>query len=53
VTEVEDCSGTGFAFCGFRYTGPAGDLSVVTVGEGDENGGLPLVARYSVDCKAG
>jgi hypothetical protein len=53
VPEVEDCSGTGFAFCAYRYTGPAGDLSVTTAGEGGESGGLPLVARYSVDCKPG
>lgn len=51
VPEVEDCSGTGFAFCAYRYTGPAGDLSVITAGEGGESGGLPLVARYSVDCQ--
>jgi hypothetical protein len=53
VPEVEDCSGTGFAFCAYRYSSPAGDLSVITAGEGGESGGLPLVARYSVDCKPG
>jgi hypothetical protein len=53
VPEVEDCSGTGFAFCAYRYSSPTGDLSVITAGEGGESGGLPLVARYSVDCKPG
>lgn len=51
VPEVEDCSGTGFAFCAYRYTGTAGDLSVVTAGEGGESGGLPLVSSYGVDCR--
>ena len=53
VREVEECSGTGFAFCAYSYTGPAGDLTVVTAGEGGESGGLPLVARYSVACQPG
>jgi hypothetical protein len=53
VPEVEDCSGTGFAFCAYRYSGPAGDLSVITAGEVDETGGLPLVARYGVECQPG
>jgi hypothetical protein len=51
VPEVEDCSGTGFAFCAYRYTGAAGGLSVITAGEGGESGGLPLVSSYGVDCK--
>ncbi|WP_374392329.1 hypothetical protein [Tabrizicola sp.] len=51
VPEVEDCSGTGFAFCSFRYSGPAGELSVVTAGEGGEDGSLPGVVRYGVDCR--
>ena len=51
VPEVEDCSGTGFAFCAFRYSGAAGDLTVVTAGEGGEDGSLPTVARYGVDCR--
>lgn len=51
LPEVEDCSGTGFAFCAFGYTGPAGTLDVITVGEVDESGGLPQVSRYSVDCR--
>jgi len=51
LPEVEDCSGTGFAFCAFGYTGPAGTLDVITVGEIDETGGLPQVSRYGVDCR--
>lgn len=51
IPEVEDCSGTGFAFCAYRYTGQAGSLSVVTAGEGGESGGLPLVSSYGVDCR--
>lgn len=51
VPEVEDCSGTGMAFCGFRYAGPAGELSVTTAGEGGEDGSLPAVSSYGVDCR--
>jgi hypothetical protein len=51
VPEVEDCSGTGLAFCAFRYTGAAGELTVVTAGEIGEDGSLPTVARYGVDCR--
>lgn len=51
VPEVEDCSGTGFGFCAYRYSGPAGELSVTTAGEGGEDGGLPLVYTYGVDCR--
>ncbi|WP_346245813.1 hypothetical protein [Sphingomonas rustica] len=45
VTEVDDCSGTGFGFCRFTYGGAAGTLSVTTVGEGDRP-----VAGYDVSC---
>lgn len=51
VPEVDDCSGTGFAFCAFRYSGPAGELSVTTAGEGGEDGSLPAVSSYGVDCR--
>lgn len=27
IPEVEDCSGTGFGFCSFLHSGPAGELS--------------------------
>jgi hypothetical protein len=50
VPEVQDCSGTGFAFCAFSYAGAAGDLSVTTAGEGGEDGSLPTVNSYGVDC---
>jgi hypothetical protein len=51
VPEVEDCSGTGLAFCAFRYSGAAGDLTVITAGEIGEDGSLPVVARYGVECR--
>ncbi len=50
VPEVDDCSGTGFGFCRFDYTGPAGLLGVTTAGEGGENGELPSVVGFGVDC---
>lgn len=50
VPEVEDCSGTGFAFCAFAYSGPAGTLRVITAGEGGEDGSLPTVSSYDVTC---
>lgn len=46
ITEVDDCSGTGFGFCGFDYVGRAGTLSVTTVGDGDRP-----VADYAVKCR--
>jgi len=46
LTEVDDCSGTGFGFCRFDYTGAAGTLGVTTVGDGD----FP-VADYAVQCR--
>lgn len=51
VPEVEDCSGTGFAFCGYTYSGAAGTLSVTTAGEGGEDGSLPTVYGYGIDCR--
>lgn len=51
VPEVNECSGTGFGFCGYRYTGPAGTLFVTTVGEIAEDGTLPAVSDYGVDCQ--
>jgi hypothetical protein len=50
VPEVQDCSGTGFAFCAFAYSGPSGTLTAITAGEGGDNGSLPAVTRYQVDC---
>lgn len=49
--EVEDCSGTGFGFCSYAYAGPAGTLSVVTIGEFTEDGSLPVVSDYGADCR--
>lgn len=50
VPEVQACAGTGFGFCAFNYTGPAGRLDVTTVGEGAEDGSLPQVADYVAEC---
>lgn len=46
VPEVEDCSGTGFGFCGYGYRGTVGALSVTTVGDDD----YPKVSGYGVRC---
>ncbi|MFN4193555.1 MAG: hypothetical protein ACK4FR_11480 [Tabrizicola sp.] len=51
VTEVEDCSGTGFGFCIYTYEGVAGKLTVRTYGDIGEGGRLPLVDEYWVDCR--
>lgn len=51
VTEVDICSGTGFGFCGYAYSGPAGNLGVTTMGEFGEDGSFPIVAGYGVDCR--
>ncbi len=50
VPEVEACAGTGFGFCGFTYEGPAGRLSVTTVGEIAADGSLPPVVGYAASC---
>lgn len=47
IPEVESCSGTGFGYCAFGYRGPAGTLSVSTVGD-DE---FPAVSGYGVTCR--
>jgi hypothetical protein len=46
ITEVDDCSGTGFGFCRLDYASNAGTLGVTTVGDGD----WP-VADYTVQCR--
>lgn len=51
IPEVGDCSGTGFGFCAFTYSGQPGTLSVITAGEGAEDGSLPAVVRYGVECR--
>lgn len=51
VPEVEDCSGTGFGYCAYRYTGAAGTLNVTTMGEIGEDGSLPMVTDYGMDCR--
>jgi hypothetical protein len=47
IVEVDSCSGTGLAYCGYKYRGPAGTLSVTTAGEND----LPSVVGYEVNCQ--
>lgn len=49
IYEVQSCSGTGFGYCSFGYSGQFAELSVVTVGEGEPSA-TPEVARYSVSC---
>ena len=51
VPEVDICSGTGFGFCGYAYSGPAGNLGVTTMGEFGEDGSFPTVAGYGVNCR--
>lgn len=51
MTEISGCSGTGFGFCAYSYEGPAGTLSVSTVGEGELPAG-PAVSGYGVTCAA-
>ncbi len=50
IVEVEDCSGTGFGFCRFNYSGEAGKLYVTTAGEYGEGGFMPFVYGYGLDC---
>ena len=47
VIEVDSCSGTGMAYCSFKYSGAAGTLSVTTAGEA----GMPEVDDYGVECR--
>ncbi|MGN8190647.1 hypothetical protein ACTJLD_32145 [Burkholderia sp. 22088] len=47
IVETESCAGTGLAFCDFGYTGPAGKLTLTTVGEG----ALPSVTDYDIKCR--
>lgn len=46
IVEVDGCSGTGFGYCSFGYKGPAGTLSVTTMGDGD----FPTVSGYGATC---
>lgn len=50
VPEVQDCAGTGFAFCVYGYDRAGTGLSVVTAGEIGEDGNLPSVTGYEVSC---
>lgn len=47
IVEAEPCSGTGLGYCSFNYAGPAGTLSLTTVGEDT----LPNVVDYDVKCR--
>ncbi|MEV8469821.1 PASTA domain-containing protein [Ralstonia sp. UNC404CL21Col] len=47
IGEANSCAGTGLAYCDFNYVGPAGKLTLTTVGEDD----LPHVAGYDVRCR--
>ena len=50
IIEAESCSGTGVGYCAFSYRGPAGVLSLTTIGGTDlaENS----VVNYGVVCTA-
>lgn len=47
IVEISKCDLTGLAYCEFRYTGPAGMLSVTTVGDAE----TPEVSDYTVQCR--
>jgi len=47
ITEAESCAGTGLAYCDFGYAGPAGRLTLTTVGDN----ALPRVSDYDVKCR--
>lgn len=49
ITEVMSCSGTGFGFCSYAYSGPKANLQVISAGELWE-GSVPGVVRYAVTC---
>ena len=50
IVEVEDCLGTGFGLCFYKYEGPAGGLAVTTAGEIEADGAMPTVVGYTVAC---
>lgn len=47
IVETASCAGTGLAFCDFDYVGPAGKLTLTTVGDN----ALPHVTEYEVKCR--
>jgi len=47
IAEAESCAGTGLGYCDFGYAGPAGRLTLTTVGED----ALPSVSDYAVMCR--
>ena len=48
ISEVDGCSGTGFAFCAFDYENEGSNLTVVTAGEDD----YPEIVRTMIECKS-
>lgn len=51
LPELQDCSGTGFGYCGYSYAHEGGRAaSVTTAGEGAE-GSSPLVVDFGVRCE--
>lgn len=51
LPELEDCSGTGFGYCGYNYSHEGGArLSVTSAGEGLE-GSSPRVVDYRAACE--
>ena len=47
IVEAESCADTGLGYCNFNYAGPAGRLTLTTVGDND----LPHVVGYDVKCR--
>jgi hypothetical protein len=47
IIEADDCSGTGFAFCGYRYRKSKMELHLTTFGDGD----APTVSGYAAVCE--
>lgn len=48
ISEVEACSGTGFAFCRFAYENDGSHVALVTAGENN----FPTIVRTMIDCKS-
>ena len=50
LPELQDCSGTGFGYCGYGYNKGGAALTVTTAGEGME-GSSPAVVDFAAQCE--
>ena len=50
LPEVQDCSGTGFGYCGYAYDKGGAALTVTSAGEGLE-GSSPAVVDFAARCE--